>query len=74
MAHRGVVGVTWNAQLPGDGAIEDIVGILDDYMEWDFMMIQELAIRNDDGNEKPRCENLQEGHLLVRNPRRPWGS
>lgn len=71
MAHRGALGVTWNAQRPGDGATEDMVGILGDYTEWDFMLIQELAIRNEDGDIKPRCEDWQDGHMLVRNLRRP---
>lgn len=72
MARRGVVGVTWTAQRPRDGATEAIVGILGDHMEWDFLMTQGLAMRHEGGDEKPQCEELHEGHLLVRNLRRRW--
>lgn len=52
-------------QRPGHASAANIAELMSDYLGWDCLMIQELAIRHDDGDTTHSLELMDQGHIMI---------
>lgn len=52
---------------------DNIAELMSDYLDWDLILIQELAIPHDDGDITQNSEQLEEGgHIMITNAIKKW--